>query len=347
MNFLKLTYLFAFGIFLISSVSATIISGGLWSNNNQSISITNGQSANFSAYFGTIPWNFMTINIKLYDANYNLIYAFENNKAVNSNTFSNKYSVTPSIYQNPGNYHLVIFGTDQDGSNTYSLNLIVNPASPPVDSIPVISSSPLISINEGTSYYYQLIASDADGDTLTYSLLQNPAWISINPSTGVVSGMAPLVNANTGYTISIDVSDGVNIVAQTYSLTVVDTTLPITDTTPPAISYNPTTELNNSYLNRNYALINISASDSHLASVILNWNGINTTFTNNSGNNYWVNGTGLVDGNYTFYSWANDTFGNSNQTQTYTILIDATAPQIQFAVQPPEIILFLIQRQFQ
>ena len=57
MNFLKFAYAFTLGIILIATISATIVTGGLWISNQQSMSITSGQNANFSAYFGTIPWN--------------------------------------------------------------------------------------------------------------------------------------------------------------------------------------------------------------------------------------------------------------------------------------------------
>ena len=102
------------------------------------------------------------------------------------------------------------------------------------------------------------------------------------------------------------------------------------DTTPPAMSYNPTTETNLSILNRNYSLVNISASDTHLSSVILNWNGTNESFQTNVGSNYWSNKTGLADGNYTFYAWANDTIGNYQFLGVRTITIDKTIPFIQF-----------------
>ena len=109
----------------------------------------------------------------------------------------------------------------------------------------------------------------------------------------------------------------------------------VQDTIPPAISYNPTTLLGNSYTNNNWILVNVSASDLHLSNVVLNWNGINTTFATNAGSNYWTNETGLSDGNYAFYVWANDSVGNSNIISTRTVVIDTMAPQVSFTTGTP------------
>lgn len=91
---------------------------------------------------------------------------------------------------------------------------------------PVITSTPITTIDENASYNYQVTATDIDtNNTLTYSLTQNPAgWISINSSMGLVEGMTPLVDNDTNYTISIKVSDGVDFDTQTYNLTVINST---------------------------------------------------------------------------------------------------------------------------
>lgn len=102
------------------------------------------------------------------------------------------------------------------------------------------------------------------------------------------------------------------------------------DTINPSVSYDATTESDNAYLNRNYVLVNISATDTNLFAVRLNWNGTNETFATNVGNNYWENKTSLSDGNYTFYGWANDSIGRYTLLSEREILIDTTNPQISF-----------------
>lgn len=102
------------------------------------------------------------------------------------------------------------------------------------------------------------------------------------------------------------------------------------DLTNPSVFYNPTTEEDGSYLNRDYALVNISASDTNLHYVRLNWNGTNETFETNEGDSYWENKTSLTDGIYTLYGWANDSAGNYNFTSVRTIIIDTINPEIAF-----------------
>lgn len=339
MNFLKFAYAFTLGIILIATISATIVTGGLWINNQQSMSITSGQNANFSAYFGTIPWNSMTVTIKLYDANHHLIYTFENNRAINSNTFSNTYLITPAIYKNVGAYTVVIQGTDNDGTQSYTLSLIVNPVP---DSIPVISSSPITQVNEGAAYLYQVVASDADGDTLAYSLSQSPSWLSINPSTGLISGTAPSVTANTNYAVSVNVSDGVNIVTQSYTLTVDYIAPIISDTIPPVV--NLISPSNNFDSNKSMQTFNASATDNVALSnlTLYIWNSTGLVSSNTKSVTGISNLTSWIlsfasDGNYIWNVLGMDAAGNANWSQqgNYTLLIDTTSPQVQFVNPTP------------
>jgi hypothetical protein len=99
------------------------------------------------------------------------------------------------------------------------------------------------------------------------------------------------------------------------------------DTKFPDISYNPNTDENDSIKGKNWVFINISASDLNLESVILEWQGVNESFENNSGSFYWENKTGLADGIYYFRVYINDSSGNTNLTlerQVYVDLIPAT-----------------------
>ena len=266
----------------------------------------------------------MTVTIKLYDANHHLIYTFENNRAINSNTFSNTYLITPAIYKNVGAYTVVIQGTDNDGTQSYTLSLIVNPVP---DSIPVISSSPITQVNEGAAYLYQVVASDADGDTLAYSLSQSPSWLSINPSTGLISGTAPSVTANTNYAVSVNVSDGVNIVTQSYTLTV-DYIAPAN--IPPVISSSPITQVNEgaAYL---YQVVASDADGDTLAyslSQSPSWLSINPS-------------TGLISGtapsvtaNTNYAVSVNVSDGVNIVTQSYTLTVDYIAPIISDTIPP-------------
>ncbi len=101
----------------------------------------------------------------------------------------------------------------------------------PVNYSPVITSFPSATeINEGNSYNYNVNATDSDGDSLEYSLVAAPSWLSINPNSGMISGTAPQVDADTGFNVEAGVSDKVNpIVKQAYTLTVKNVIIPPED----------------------------------------------------------------------------------------------------------------------
>ena len=53
---------------------------------------------------------------------------------------------------------------------------------------PTITSSAVTSATEGVNYKYQVKATDPDNDPLEYYLTNNPGWLTINKSTGFISG---------------------------------------------------------------------------------------------------------------------------------------------------------------
>jgi len=101
----------------------------------------------------------------------------------------------------------------------------------PINYAPEITSTPTTTqVDEGNSYNYDVDATDADGDKLTYSLPIAPNWLSINSNTGMISGTAPQVDSDTPCDIEVGVSDGVNPTAtQNYTLTVKNIVVPPVD----------------------------------------------------------------------------------------------------------------------
>ena len=86
-------------------------------------------------------------------------------------------------------------------------------------------------MDENTAYRYDVNATDDDGDTLRYSLHNNPAWLSINSGTGVISGTAPDVTADKRINLEARVSDGKEGTdKQTFTLAVKDISAPILTT---------------------------------------------------------------------------------------------------------------------
>ncbi|WOH38887.1 putative Ig domain-containing protein [Thalassotalea fonticola] len=98
---------------------------------------------------------------------------------------------------------------------------------PPAANVaPTITGSPALVTHELEEYSFTPVAVDKDGDTLTFSASNLPSWLTINSSTGELSGTPTLVNSGAYDNIIITVSDGTettNLAA--FSLTVEDTYL--------------------------------------------------------------------------------------------------------------------------
>ncbi|WP_261858900.1 putative Ig domain-containing protein [Photobacterium sanguinicancri] len=85
---------------------------------------------------------------------------------------------------------------------------------------PKITSTPLLSIEQGGTYQYQIVASDDDGDVLSFALVQFPQGMSLSAS-GDIQWVI-LANLKPGnYPVSIEVSDGIATVVQSYEITVI------------------------------------------------------------------------------------------------------------------------------
>lgn len=149
---------------------------------------------------------------------------------------------TGAITGTPGNsdvgtYQGIVISVT-DGTETASLDAfaitVVN-----VNDAPVISGNPETSVNEDATYSFTPVASDIDGDSLTFSIVNQPAWASFDAQTGTLSGTP--VNGDVGTTsdIVISVSDGTTATAlAAFSLTVVNTN------DAPEISGTPATSVN-------------------------------------------------------------------------------------------------------
>ncbi len=73
---------------------------------------------------------------------------------------------------------------------------------------PVITSSEVATVNEDEPYSYDVEANDVDaGDNLTFSLQPpTPGWLSVNASSGLITGTPPL-NDTSSYNVTVRVTD--------------------------------------------------------------------------------------------------------------------------------------------
>jgi hypothetical protein len=73
---------------------------------------------------------------------------------------------------------------------------------------PTISGAPVTSVTVGQAYSFQPSATDPDGQTLTFSIANKPAWAAFSSNTGRLSGTPEAADAGTYGNIVISVSDG-------------------------------------------------------------------------------------------------------------------------------------------
>ena len=100
----------------------------------------------------------------------------------------------------------------------------------PIDNTPIFTSAATVRVAENQTVAYRAVATDADGDTLSYSLSgTDGALFTINPATGEVSFVAAPDFENPGdadgdnvYDIVVTASDGTNSMDQTVAITVTD-----------------------------------------------------------------------------------------------------------------------------
>ena len=121
-------------------------------------------------------------------------------------------------YETKNQYTLRVIVSD--GSQTDSTNVTVNVTD--VNESPSFTSSATFSADENQTTIGTVIASDPDGDTLTYSISDGGSVISINGSSGVlVLNSAPVyelkpryppVGSNESYRVTV--SDGTNSIEQ-------------------------------------------------------------------------------------------------------------------------------------
>lgn len=105
---------------------------------------------------------------------------------------------------------------------------------------PTISGTPQVAVAAGTAYRFQPTASDPDGNPLSFSIVNKPAWASFNGATGALTG-APTA-AGTFGSVTIRVSDG-RLTTSLPAFTIAVTSTPSANRAP-TISGTPATAVN-------------------------------------------------------------------------------------------------------
>jgi hypothetical protein len=90
----------------------------------------------------------------------------------------------------------------------FSIAVSAGTQPPPNNRAPTISGTPAQAVTAGTPYLFRPQASDPDGQSLTYSISNRPAWANFSTATGELSGTPGSANVGQTTNIVISVTDG-------------------------------------------------------------------------------------------------------------------------------------------
>lgn len=129
---------------------------------------------------------------------------------------------------------------------------------------PTISGSPPTTVTVGATYSFAPGVSDADGDTLTFSISNKPSWAAFNTSTGALTGTPSTGDIGIASGIVISVSDGISVTAlPSFSITVSDVSgapLNITGTSITAYQWDTLAAGGLVYVDRAYTYTTVPAT---------------------------------------------------------------------------------------
>ncbi|WP_417532048.1 putative Ig domain-containing protein [Marinobacter lipolyticus] len=164
-------------------------------------------------------------------------FTFSLDQSPNGMTLTGSHvSWTPADTQAGSVHDVVIRVTDARGAaSTQSFGIAVN-APAESNEVPEISSIPTSPAFVGEEYQYDVIARDADGDALTYTLEAAPSGMTLN-STGQVR-WTPTSDQVAAHAVRIRVSDGKAYATQSFTLDAVEAS----DNSYPDITSRPNTQ---------------------------------------------------------------------------------------------------------
>ena len=139
----------------------------------------------------------------------NLTYTIQNRPSWLTFTAANgSVSGTPTSANVGSTGTITITASDGQATATLSFSINVQASAPPANRAPTISGSPATTVTAGTSYSFRPVGADPDGNTLRYSIQNQPGWATFSTSTGRLSGTPGTADVGTSPRITISVSDG-------------------------------------------------------------------------------------------------------------------------------------------
>jgi hypothetical protein len=137
-------------------------------------------------------------------------------------------NVSPSAFQSGTNTVAVfVFNTGGSSDAYMDLDLIIKePVSNGSNSPPTITFSDVTSAVDGVLYSQIYTATDPENDPLTWSLVSDASWLSIDPDTGELFGTPQLEDVGT-YWVNVTVTDNQSAFDFHYFILTVDMVIPL------------------------------------------------------------------------------------------------------------------------
>ena len=122
-------------------------------------------------------------------------------------------------YESKTSYSATVIASDGVNATGQAVTISINNLN---DNAPVITSANSTSVLEGATSVITVTATDADGDSISYSIGGSDATsFNINSSTGVISLKAAAdYETKTSYSITVAASDGTFSTEQTFTLNI-------------------------------------------------------------------------------------------------------------------------------
>src|SRR5262249_24433690 len=126
-------------------------------------------------------------------------------------------SWTPGDSQTGPNTVAVLVSDGQGGTATQAFTVVV---AAPVNRAPTITTAPVSAALVGLGYRYEVAATDAEGDALTFDLPAAPSGVTVDRSTGVIT-WTPTASQAGGQSVVLTVTDAAgNVARQAYTVLV-------------------------------------------------------------------------------------------------------------------------------
>lgn len=99
-------------------------------------------------------------------------------------------------------------GREKRSIGPFRIQIVAAGTPAPANAPPSITGTPATVADAGVLYSFQPMATDADGDVVTYSVSNRPAWTTFSTTTGLLNGSPTSANVGDYSNIVVSASDG-------------------------------------------------------------------------------------------------------------------------------------------